>query len=87
MWIWLTEVHVSNHPSGLLKSDLFYGLMKKSSDLPICWRLLICTDQEKGAVVITQQGFSDGEIVFDMGNDIFGNGNEPILAELGPLDI
>jgi len=60
----LKKVHIADHPFGLLNANLFYRLMEQESDLLICQRFLICTNQEKGTVIIRQYGFSNREIVF-----------------------
>jgi len=46
--------------------------MEQVPDLLISERSLIQADQEKRAIIILQQGFSHGEIVFDLGHDILG---------------
>ena len=87
MWRGLKKVHIADHPFGLLKADLFYRLMEQESDLLICRRSLIRTDQEKGALVMRQYGFSNREIVFYLGNNISWYGDQSVFTKFGLFNV
>ena len=87
MWRGLKKVHIADHPFGLIKADVFQRFVEQESDLLVCQRFLICTDQEKGTVIMRQYGFSNREIVFYLGNDLFWNGDQPVFTKFGLFNV
>ena len=61
--------------------------MEQESDLVVCQRFLICTDQEKGTVIMRQYGLANSEIVFYLGNNIFWNRYQSVFTKFGLLNV
>jgi hypothetical protein len=56
------------------------------SDLLVCGRFLIRTDQKKGAVIM-KYGLSDREIIFYSRNDLFRDRNQPVFRKFGLFNV
>jgi len=87
MWCGLKKVHIADHPFGLIKTRIFQHFVEQKSDLMVCRRFLIRTHQEKGTVIMRQYGFSNREIVFYLGNDLFWNGDQPVFTKFGLFNV
>ena len=87
MWCGLKKVHIADHPLGLIKADIFQRFVEQESNLVVCQRFLIRTDQEKGTVIMRQYGSANREIVFYLGNNRLGDWYQSVFTKFGLFNV
>jgi hypothetical protein len=71
----------------LLKADVFEGYMEQAAELEIRQRAVVSLNQEVRTLIISQHGLTYREVVFDLCDNAFWEGDESVLTELGSFDI
>ena len=83
----MAEVDMAHHLSGLIKADLLDRLAEKRTDLLVSERPLSPAGQQIRILITGRKGATHAEIVFDGGDGGLRNRDQPVLFELGLLDM